>query len=108
VRILQRCPMYTPGIYQLAVQKPDVVEMLVHDDGVTVPALERTYNNRHTHHPRDLNRARELAAVGDHVRLGVFFRDETKPKYDDTRRTQARTVQERMGLLNAELDKYAV
>jgi len=46
--------------------------------------------------------------VGDHVRLGVFYRDETKAKYEDTRRTQVRTVQERVGLLNAELDKYAV
>jgi 2-oxoglutarate/2-oxoacid ferredoxin oxidoreductase subunit beta len=108
VRILQRCPVYTPGIYQLAVQKPDVIELLVHDDGVTVPELERTYKNRITHDPHDLNRARELASVGEHVRLGVFYRDETKPKYEDTRRTQVRTVQERVGLLNAELDKYAV
>jgi 2-oxoglutarate ferredoxin oxidoreductase subunit beta len=108
VRILQRCPVYTPGIYQLAVQKPDVIELLVHDDGVTVPELERTYRNRITHDPRDLNRARELAMVSDHVRLGVFYRNETNVKYEDTRRTQARTVQERIGLLNAELDKYAV
>ncbi|MDF2772975.1 MAG: thiamine pyrophosphate TPP-binding protein [Geminicoccaceae bacterium] len=108
VRILQRCPVYTPGIYQLAVQKPDVIELLVHDDGVTVPELERTYKNRITHDPHDLNRARELASAGEHVRLGVFYRDETKPKYEDTRRTQVRTVQERLGLLNVELDKYAV
>ena len=108
VRILQRCPVYTPGIYQLAVQKPDVIELLVHDDGVMVPELERTYKNRITHDPHDLNRARELATVGEHIRLGVFYRDETKPKYEDTRRTQVRTVQERVGLLNAELDKYAV
>src|SRR6185295_20090514 len=108
VRILQRCPVYTPGIYQLAVQKPDVVEMLVHDDGVTVPELERTYKNRITHDPHDLNRARELALVGDRVRLGVFYRDEAKVKYDDVRRVPARAVQERLGLLNAELDKYAV
>ena len=70
--------------------------------------LERTYRNRLTHDPRDLNRARELAMVSDHVRLGVFYRNETNVKYEDTRRTQARTVQERIGLLNAELDKYAV
>jgi 2-oxoglutarate ferredoxin oxidoreductase subunit beta len=108
VRILQRCPVYTPGVYQLAVQKPDVIELMVHDDGVTVPELERTYKNRITHDPHDLNRARELATVGEHIRLGVFYRDETKPKYEDTRRTQVRTVQERVGLLNAELDKYAV
>ena len=108
VRILPRCPVYTPGIYQLAVQKPDVIELLVHDDGVTVPELERTYKNRIAHDPADLNRARELATVGDRVRLGVFYRDESKPKYEDIRRVPARTAKERIGLLNAELDKYAV
>ena len=108
VRILQRCPVYTPGIYQLAVQKPDLIELLVHDDGVIVPELERTYKNRVTHDPADLNRARELATVGDRVRLGVFYRDESKPKYEDIRRVPARTVKERISLLNAELDKYAV
>ena len=108
VRILQRCPVYTPGIYQLAVQTPDLIEFLVHDDGVTVPELERTYKNRIPHDPSDLNRARELATVGERVRLGVFYRDESKPKYEDIRRVPARTAKERMGLLNAELDKYAV
>jgi 2-oxoglutarate ferredoxin oxidoreductase subunit beta len=108
VRILQRCPVYTPGIYQLAVQRPDVIELLVHDDGVMVPELERTYKQRLTHDPSDLNRARELATVGDRVRLGVFYRDENKPKYEDLRRTTTHTVAERLGLLNAELDRYAI
>jgi len=108
VRILQRCPVYTPGIYQLAVQRPDVIELLVHDDGVMVPELERTYKQRLTHDPSDLNRARELAAIGDRVRLGVFYRDENKPKYEDLRRTTTHTAAERLGLLNAELDRYAI
>ncbi|HSK18886.1 MAG TPA: thiamine pyrophosphate-dependent enzyme, partial [Longimicrobiales bacterium] len=34
VRILQRCPVYTPQIFQLAVRQPDLIELLVHDDGV--------------------------------------------------------------------------
>jgi 2-oxoglutarate ferredoxin oxidoreductase subunit beta len=73
-----------------------------------VPELERTYKNRVAHDPSNIDRARELATVGDRVRLGVFYRDETKPKYEDIRRVPARAVQERLGLLNAELDKYAI
>jgi len=38
----------------------------------------------------------------------VFYRDETKVKYEDLRRVPTHAVQERIGLLNAELDKYAV
>ncbi|HEX6058533.1 MAG TPA: thiamine pyrophosphate-dependent enzyme [Gemmatimonadaceae bacterium] len=108
VRILQRCPVYTPGIYQQAVQKPDLTELLVHDDGVTVPELEKTYKHRLTHDPRDLDRARTLAMPGERIRLGVFYRNETNPRYDELRRVPPRTAAERHALLTAELDKYAV
>jgi 2-oxoglutarate ferredoxin oxidoreductase subunit beta len=108
VRVLQRCPVYTPGIYQQAVQQPDATEMLVHEDGVLVPELEKTYRNRLPHDPRDLARARELAMPGDRIRLGVFFRDESRPRYDVIRRVPSRTAAERVTLLNQELDRYAV
>jgi 2-oxoglutarate/2-oxoacid ferredoxin oxidoreductase subunit beta len=108
VRVLQRCPVFTPSIYQRAVQKPDLMEMLVHDDGVVVPELERTYKNRLVHDPRDLDRARVLARAGDKVRLGVFYQDETKTRYDLIRPPTPRSAQERLTLLGAELDKYAV
>ena len=108
VRVLQRCPMYTPGIFQQAVQKPDATELLVHDDGVLVPELEKTYRNRLVHDPRDLARARELAMPGERIRLGVFFRDEARARYDLLRQVPARTTAERVDLLERELDKYAV
>ena len=108
VRVLQRCPVYTPGIFQRAVQKPDVTELLVHDDGVVVPELERIYQHRLVHDPRDLARGRELAMPGERVRLGVFYRDVSKARYDVIRRLPARTVTERLALLDTELDKYAV
>jgi 2-oxoglutarate/2-oxoacid ferredoxin oxidoreductase subunit beta len=108
VRILQRCPVYTPSIYQTAVQKPDVMEMMVHDDGVVVPELDKTYRNRLVHDPRDLHRARELATNSEKIRLGVFYRDPSRARYDTIRTVTARSAQERLGLLDAELDKYAV
>ena len=108
VRILQRCPMYTPSVFQRAMQNPDLVELLVHDDGVLVPELERSYKNRVLHDPKDLNRARELATPDERIRLGVFYRDETKPKYEDTRRVAPRSNAERVSELNLELDKYAI
>jgi 2-oxoglutarate ferredoxin oxidoreductase subunit beta len=108
VRVLQRCPMYTASIYQQAVQKPDMTELLIHDDGVIVPELEKSYRNRLTHDPRDLARARELAMPGEKIRLGVFFRDESRPRYDLIRQVPAKSVAERVTLLNQELDKYAV
>ena len=108
VRILQRCPVYTPDIFQLAVRDPDRIELLVHDDGVLVPELDRSYKNQLVHDPTDLDEARRLAAPGDRLRLGVFFRDENRPRYEELRRLPKLTIEEKLGRLNEELDKYAV
>ena len=108
VRILQRCPVFTPGIFADAVRKPALVEMLVHDDGVTVPELHALYPTRLAHDPRDLDRARQLAGATDTIKLGVFLRDPTRARYEEVRRVAPRTAEERRILLNAELDRYAV
>ncbi|HEX6135713.1 MAG TPA: thiamine pyrophosphate-dependent enzyme [Longimicrobiales bacterium] len=108
VRILQRCPVYTPQIFQLAVRQPDLIELLVHDDGVVVPELDRTYTKQLRHDPRDLDAARRLAEPTDTIRLGVFFRDESRPRYDDLRRVAPQTKEQKIRLLNEELDRYAV
>ena len=108
VRILQRCPIFTPGIYAEAVRKPALVELLVHDDGVTVPEIEGIYKQHRRHDPADLAEARQLAEDHDPIRLGVFYRDSTRLCYEDVRRVPPKTAQERIALLNAEFDRYAV
>jgi len=42
------------------------------------------------------------------VRLGLFYRDETKACYDEVRRTQKKTAAEKVDLLNEEFARYAV
>jgi 2-oxoglutarate ferredoxin oxidoreductase subunit beta len=108
VRILQRCPVYTPQIFQLAVRQPELIELLVHDDGVVVPELDRTYTRQLRHDPRDLDGARRLAEPTDSIRLGVYFRDESRPRYDDLRRVAPQTKENMIRLLNEELDRHAV
>jgi len=108
VRILQRCPMYTQSIFERAVRDPSLVELLMHDDGVAAPELDAIYRNRVAHDPADLAAARALADADDRIRLGVFFRDETRPRYDEIRRPAKVSAAQRLNLLNVELDKYAV
>ncbi len=108
VRILQRCPVYTPGIYAEAVKKPALVELLVHDAGVAAPEIEGIYKQRLVHDPRDLDAARRLAEPTDSIRLGLFYRDPTRERYEDLRRVAPRSADERLSLLEAELDRYAV
>ncbi len=108
VRILQRCPIWTPSVFQRAVKDPGFVELLVHEDGIPVDDLGKAYANRVAHDPRDLDGARRLAQPTDRVRLGLFYRDAAAPRYEETRRVPPRTPTERIALLNQELDRYAV
>jgi 2-oxoglutarate ferredoxin oxidoreductase subunit beta len=108
VRILQRCPVYTGSIYDEAVKSPDVVELLIHDDGVWVKDLEKIYQHTLYHDPRDLNAARALAEASERVRIGVYYRNESLPRYQEVRRLPAHTAEERVKTLNEELDRYAV
>jgi len=108
VRILQRCPQYTSALFDGAVGDPGLVELLTHPDGVTVPDLDRIYKNQRRHDPADLDAARRLAEPDGKIRLGVFYRNESLPVYDEMRRTPIRSTAEKLTLLNAELDRYAV
>jgi 2-oxoglutarate/2-oxoacid ferredoxin oxidoreductase subunit beta len=90
------------------VKDPSLIELLVHDDGITVPELDAIYKGRRVHDPSDLAGGRALADDGDKIRLGVFFRDESRPCYDEIRRTRKVTAAERVTLLEKELDRYAV
>jgi 2-oxoglutarate ferredoxin oxidoreductase subunit beta len=108
VRILQRCPQYTTDLFEAAVRDPNLVELMVHPDGVVVPELDRIYKNQIRHDPADLNEGRRLAEPDGKIRLGVFYRNETLPVYEDVRGIAPKTAAEKLKLLEAELDTYAV
>ena len=108
VRVLQRCPAYMPDRFVDAVSDRSLVEQLVHGDGVSVPQLADVYKRQLTHDPSDLDRARQLAQDGSQIRVGVFYRDASRPRYEQTRHQPVRTAQEKMAALEKELDRYAV
>jgi 2-oxoglutarate/2-oxoacid ferredoxin oxidoreductase subunit beta len=108
VRILQRCPQYTDNLFEAAMRDPNLVELMVHPDGVMVPGLDRIFKNALQHDPADLEAARRLAEPSDKLRLGVFYRNEALPVYEEVRSVGTRTAAEKVTLLEAELDRYAV
>jgi 2-oxoglutarate ferredoxin oxidoreductase subunit beta len=108
VRILQRCPIYAGPVYQKFVTDPTRIALLMHEDGVNVPELGKLYANQVAHDPHDIHAARRLAADRDHINIGLFFVDPSRPRYEETRRVAPRTAAERVALLNGELDRYAV
>ena len=108
VRVLQRCPVYTASIFDKAVKTPDLTELLVDDQGIDIAGLETVYKNHRRHDPSDLDRARWLAEPADKIRLGLFYRNESLPRYEETRTVPGHSVEDKLSLLNAELDRYAV
>jgi 2-oxoglutarate ferredoxin oxidoreductase subunit beta len=108
VRILQRCPAYLPKLFEEAVTHPDLIEMLVHPDGVEVPELAGIYKDRVFHDPTDIDAARRYAEDQTVVRLGVYFRDESRPRYEETRHLPTLTAEEKLNVLEEEFDRYAV
>jgi 2-oxoglutarate ferredoxin oxidoreductase subunit beta len=108
VRILQRCPIYTPKIFMGAVRDPGLIELLVHADGVDAPELRKMYGRVIEHDPADMDEARRLAEVDERIRLGVFFRDDSRTTYGDLRAVPHHTVEEKLALLEEEFSRHAI
>jgi len=108
VRVLQRCPKFTPDVFQKNVENPDLTELLVHENGVDVPALQQLYKARRTHDPLNLDDARSLARRTDMLRLGVFFRDDNYPVYEEVRAVTKVSAEEKVARLNKEFERYAI
>ena len=108
VRILQRCPKFTHDVFQKNVENPDLTELLVHENGVDVPALKQLFKARREHNPLNLDEARSLARRDDMLRLGVFFRDDSYPVYEEIRAVPKVSAKEKVARLNKEFERYAV
>jgi len=108
VRVLQRCPQYTTNLFDSAMRDPGLVELMVHPSGIMLPELDRIYKNQVRHDPGDLQEARRLAEPDGKIRLGVFYRNEELPVYEETRAVTPRSAAEKVALLNKELDRHAV
>jgi 2-oxoglutarate ferredoxin oxidoreductase subunit beta len=108
VRILQRCPIWTPSIFQEAAQQPAATHILTHENGIWDEDTAAIYKNTIEHDPSDIDGARRLAEADGKVRLGLFFRDESFPRYEETRRLPVYSAEKKIEILNSELDRYAV
>jgi 2-oxoglutarate ferredoxin oxidoreductase subunit beta len=108
VRILQRCPVWVPELFQEAVLKPESTQLLMHENGIRDADTEAIYKNHAPHDPTDLDEARALAEPTDTIRIGLFYLDEAAPRYEDLRRVPVCTSEERIEVLDAEFDRYAV
>lgn len=110
IRIIQRCPEFLGTRYDPFIQDPARMLLLSHTDGVQVnPALARVYPNQEQHDPADMSRAREIAAINDPIPVGVLYRDEGVPCYEDLQAPNGMTTPlELKHFLESEFDKFTV
>ncbi len=108
VRILQRCPIWTAKLFEEAVRTPDKTEFLVHGRGFWASSPDESYKRTMYHDPADLDMARWLAERSERIRLGIYYRNEEIPDYEEIRRLPAHASQEIVETLEEELDRFAV
>jgi 2-oxoglutarate ferredoxin oxidoreductase subunit beta len=110
IRVLQRCPNYLPNLFEPWVRDPQKALILTHDNGLQLdPTALNMYPNRETHDPGDLNRAREIASVIDPIPVGILYRNNEIPCYEDLRKPDRVYTPEMIGdALNKAMDKITV
>ncbi len=89
VRILQRCPVFMPHAFGDGGQNFPVV-FLQHGDGVPVhPGLLKR-GPAQAHNPADLGIAQRVAATVDPAPMGLIYRNQALPTYEEIRSDRCR------------------
>ncbi len=110
IRVLQRCPEFLGHRYDEWVQDPERMLLLKHENGLDIsPDLGRIYRNQEVHDPADRNRAREMASIHDPIPVGIMYRNEDVPCYEDHQvPDQMNTAEGVMSYLQTEFDKFTI
>ncbi len=110
VRILQRCPEWLPDMFEPFMHDPLRTKLLTHEKGIKLSAgMAKVYKNQEEHDPRDIHRAREIASDHDPIPVGILYRNEEIPCYEELRGAgQQRSVRYIKAGFESELDKFTV
>ncbi len=110
VRIMQRCPHYTPEIWTGFQQDPNRIILLDHPDGIpTDDGMKRLFKNQVAHAPTDLAGARELAARDDVIPIGLLYHDPDAECYDHAMAEGlTMPLDDRVQAVQAELDRFLI
>jgi 2-oxoglutarate ferredoxin oxidoreductase subunit beta len=109
IRILQRCPNFLPHLFDEPMRSTTGCLVLEHPSGLCLTDdQKRAYKQRTQHDPLDLERARSLASDTSRLPVGVLYRNDAVPCYEDLRRS---TIPHDVGtisrVLERELDGFA-
>lgn len=116
VRIVQRCPHFTPEVCAVLQRDPTKILLLTGAEGEgadpgipTDEAVLRTFQNRREHDPSDIESARELAGLGELVPIGLLYRNTECHRYDlDAVAGLDRRPEEKLAAAQAVVDRFQI
>jgi len=110
VRIMQRCPHYTPAMFDPLMSTPENLMLLTHENGMQISdPLKKVYKNIVTHDPSEKLKANYYAEMTDKLPIGILYRNEDVPTYDELKAPdRAVTTQMKQDALNYEFDKFGI
>ena len=110
VRILQRCPVYTPEFCKPLQDNPERMLLLTHENGIPMdPGVKRLFPEHREHDPGNWVDAMALARDEVQVPVGLLYYDPDAPLYDHLSSQGLNTTnEEKLAALNAALDRFAI
>ncbi len=109
VRIMQRCPHFTPGMWDGYIKDPLQVLMMKDDGGINAEGLDRMFKNTIDHDPANIDEAREIAARRDILPIGLYYRNPDADVYNDHSVSGVGMARaDRLEAVRNELDRYRI
>jgi 2-oxoglutarate ferredoxin oxidoreductase subunit beta len=110
VRILQRCTHFTSHVFAPVQDDMSQVLLMTHGQGIPVdPKIDKLFPNRIAHDPKELVEAQALARREDVYPVGLFYRNERAPRYDEiTARGLGKSQADKVAAVQQAIERFAV
>jgi 2-oxoglutarate ferredoxin oxidoreductase subunit beta len=110
VHIIQRCPKFQSNLVEKYTASKENLILLTGEESVELDeATLSSFKHTHEHDAHNIHDARQIAEETDRIFLGVLYRNKEAQRYDEYGASNIGfTVDQKIGALNNELDKYAV
>lgn len=108
VRVLQRCPHFTPEVFKMIQDDPSRILLLKDPKGIVLDdAAVRSFESQVDHDPANLSAARDFAARVDVVPVGLLYHDPNAGRLDfQTKQGLDMPASEKLQAAQAELDRF--
>jgi len=111
VSILQRCPVYSPDVFQCLQDDPSQVLLLTDEKGITIEKnVARLFPNQQEHDPSNMSKAYDIAAAQpDSIPIGLLYHNPEAPRYEQLSSVgNDMGMEEKLTAFNKALDDLAI